>query len=108
MKIKRCKQNDNPILISDPKDNPIIDMNSNHVEITLEDKSILIIPSVHLYYDMLGDPNIFNGTKEIYLENLLSHTEITKVDYESEYYGSILFVCKTKYNDEDIYLLRPF
>ena len=106
MIIKLTRQNDRPILILDRKGNTVVDIENNHVELTLENNSILIIPSVELYYAMVSDARVFNGTKEVNIDTLFKYSKITLVNCKINDFVIAKVVSENKYKDENIYLIQ--
>ena len=105
MKVISIKQKDRPVYIKENNDNDIVDIENTHMELTLDDGSIFILPSIDCYYEFIGSDVCF-GNKEIFLEKLVSpEDKITLV--ETEFDGIFVkSVWVGKYNDEEIYLLK--
>lgn len=67
--------------------NGLVDVNITdiHPELTLYDNSMLIFESVKVYYEFIGNANVYNGNDgEICLDNLLSDYPIV-TDTISDY-----------------------
>ena len=107
MKVIISKLAETPVYVVDPKDNVVVDIENNHMELTLEDGSIFILSSIDQYYKFITEPNLCFGDTDIFLDKVFDeYSKITLVDYEMEDKRVIKTVCETKYNDEDVYLLR--
>lgn len=107
MKVIESRQNDRPLYVVDPKDNVLIDIEDNHMELTLEDYSILVLPSVETFYRFIGDAEVAYGEYEVFLDKLMcNNCKITLTDYEMEDGSIVSTVCEMPYNDEKLYLLR--
>ena len=107
MKVIESRQNDRPLYVVDPKDNVLIDIEDNHMELTLEDYSILVLPSVETFYRFIGDAEVAYGEYEVFLDQLMcNNCKITLTDYEMEDGSIVSTVCEMPYNDEKLYLLR--
>ena len=105
MKVIMTRQVSVPVLIKDLKENVIVDIENNHVELTLEDNSIFILPSVEAYYSFISQPDLCNINEDIYLDKVFKDSKITLVEYKFRQ-GVIKTVCESSYNDEPIWLLR--
>ena len=107
MKVIMSRQVDTPVYVVDPKDNVVVDIENNHMELTLEDGSIFILSSVDQYYKFITEAELCFGDEDIFLDKVFNeYSKITLVDYEMEDGRIVKAVCETKYNDEDVYLLR--
>ncbi len=107
MRVILSRQNDRPLYVVDPKDNVLIDIEDNHMELTLEDNSIFILPSVESYYRFIGDAQVCYGDNEVFLDKLMcNNCKITLTDYEMEDGSTVSAVCEMTYDDEKVYLLR--
>ena len=107
MVVIMSRQNDRPLYVTDLKDNVLIDIEDNHMELTLEDDSIFVLPSVESYYRFIGDAQVCYGDNEIFLDKLLSgDCKITLTDYEMENGDVCTTVMEIPYEDEKLYLLR--
>ena len=106
MKVLASKQNDRPLYITDPRDNVLVDMESNHMELTLEHNLMLILPSIETYNRFIEDDSMFFN-KEVNFDNLLSGDyKLTYTNYEMEDGSIISVVGEISYDDEKIYLLK--
>ena len=107
MKVINSKQNDRPLYVVDPKDNVLIDIEDNHMELTLEDDSKFVLPSVETFYKFIGDAQVAYGEYEVFLDKLMcNNCKITLTDYEMEDGSTVTAVCEMPYDDEKLYLLR--
>lgn len=106
MQVIMTRQVDLPIFINDSKENIVVDIENNHVELTLEDNSILILPSIDIYYSFIADSNVYDENKDVFLDKLFRESKITFVDSELRERINIKTVCESTYNDEPIWLLR--
>jgi hypothetical protein len=107
MKVINSRQNDRPLYVVDPKDNVLIDIEDNHMELTLEDNSIFVLPSVDTFYKFIGDAEVAYGEYEVFLDKLMcNNCKITLTDYEMEDGSIVSAVCEMTYDDEKVYLLR--
>jgi hypothetical protein len=106
MKVVMVRQKDTPIIINDPKDNPVVDIENNHIEWTLEDGSLFILPSVETYYRFITEANLCFKDQELFIDKVFGEdTKITLVN--AEYNDKeIKTVCENKYDEEEVYLLR--
>ena len=102
MQVMMTRQINTPVLIQDPRENVVVDIENNHVEITLEDKSRLILSSVENYYSFINE---FGSSTDISLDNLFTEAKITFVNFEFRE-SVIKTVCESTYNDEPVWLLR--
>ena len=79
-----------------------------HPEFTMEDNSMLILPDVDTYYDMITDPEVFAiGSQEINLEMLLEY--ITAADSVSgvSYNGfNVNSIMELDYNGKILYYIQ--
>jgi hypothetical protein len=105
MQVIMTRQISLPVFIQDPKENVVVDIENNHVELTLGDNSILIIPSIDAYYSFIADSEVYNEN-DIFLDKLFRESKITFVNYKLREGIDIKTVCESKYNDEPIWLLR--
>jgi len=105
MKTISTRQEDRDIKITDYKENVIVDIKGNHVEITLEDNSIMVLPSVESYYKFISDANVCFGANDVFLDKLFADSNVSLVNCDLD---DIIIkeVCEAKYENEDIYLLR--
>jgi hypothetical protein len=106
MQVIMTRQVDLPVLIKDPKENVVVDIENNHMELTMEDKSIFILPSVETYYSFITEAELCFGDKDIFLDKLFVESKITLVNDEFRPGITIKTVCESSYNDEPIWLLR--
>lgn len=107
MKVISSRQNDRPLYVVDPRDNALIDIEDNHMELTLEDNSIFVLPSVDTFYKFIGDAEVAYGESEVFLDKLMcNNCKITLTDYEMEDGSSVSAVCEMPYDGETVYLLR--
>ena len=107
MKVIKTVQNDKPLYITDVKDNVLVDIENNHVELTLEDNSIFILPSVETYYKLIGDAELCYGEYEVFLNKLMDNDyKITLTNYEMENGEIVSSVTEIVYDDERLYLIR--
>ena len=107
MKVIMSRQNDRPLYVTDPKDNVLIDIENNHMELTMEDNSIFILPSVESYYRFIGDAQVCYGDEEIFLDKLMvDDYKITLTNYEMENGEIVSSVVEMAYGDEKLYLLK--
>lgn len=105
MKVIMTRQVDVPILIKDLKENVVVDIENNHIELTLDDNSIFILPSVEAYYSFINESELCVGNDEVFLDKLFRDAKITLVEYEFRQ-GVVKTVCESTYNNEPIWLLR--
>ena len=107
MKVIMSRQNNRPLYVTDPKDNVLIDIEDNHMELTMEDNSIFILPSVESYYRFIGDAQVCYGDEEIFLDKLMvDDYKITLTNYEMENGEIVSSVIEMVYGDEKLYLLK--
>ena len=107
MKVIMSRQNNRPLYVTDPKDNVLIDIEDNHMELTMEDNSIFILPSVESYYRFIGDAQVCYGDEEIFLDKLMvDDYKITLTNYEMENGEIVSSVVEMAYGDEKLYLLK--
>jgi hypothetical protein len=107
MKVIMSRQNDRPLYVTDPKDNVLVDIENNHMELTMEDNSIFILPSVESYYRFIGDAQVCYGDEEIFLNKLMvDDYKITLTNYEMENGEIVSSVVEMVYGDEKLYLLK--
>ena len=107
MKVIMSRQNNRPLYVTDPKDNVLIDIEDNHMELTMEDNSIFILPSVESYYRFIGDAQVCFGDEEIFLDKLMvDDYKITLTNYEMENGEIVSSVIEMVYGDEKLYLLK--
>ena len=107
MKVIMSRQNNRPLYVTDPKDNVLIDIEDNHMELTMEDNSIFILPSVESYYRFIGDAQVCFGDEEIFLDKLMVNDyKITLTNYEMENGEIVSSVVEMAYGDEKLYLLK--
>ena len=79
-----------------------------HPEFTMEDNSMLILPDVDIYYDMITDPDIFAlGSQEINLDPLMelvtNADSVSGVSYNGFNVNSIMEI---DYNGKTLYYLQ--
>ena len=97
-----------PLSVVDPKDELIFEAKENHMEITLEDNSVIVIKDSDMYYKIIGDANVANGTEEIYLDKLINNkkSKIYLANYIMENGSIVSYVVVTEYNGQPVYVLQ--
>ena len=106
MQVIMSRQVDLPIYIEDSKGNAVVDIENNHMELTMEDNSIFALPSVETYYSFIGEAELCFGDEEIYLDKVFKDAKVTLVNSEIREGIVVKAVCESKYNDESIWLLK--
>jgi len=107
MKIVMTRQADRKIHIEDPKENVVVDITEPHMELFLEDNSILVLPSTDVYYKIISDAEVFMGSLEVHLDKLITkNAKINLVNYKLNDHFTIKTVCIDKYNGEDFQLIK--
>lgn len=90
-------------------DNKLIEANiiDIHVEITLEDNSMIIFSNDSQYYDFIGDPKIYS-VNEINIAELLDNYEnVSDITTNFSYAGeNVLSITEINYDNEKLYYLQ--
>lgn len=107
MRVINTLQIETPLSVVDTKDELIFEVKEYHIEIELEDGSVVILENAEEYYNFIGDANVTTGPDEVLLDKLMDgDCKITIVNYELENGDTINAVCEVPYNNKNIYILQ--
>lgn len=89
------------------KDEEIVHAPINHMEITLEDNSILVLESTDEYYKFISDAEVSFGTEEVFTDNIFKDNyKIYLAGIKLENGDTISSIIVGEYNGKDIYLIQ--
>lgn len=107
MKVIKTSLIETPLSVTNNRDEEILTVPENHMEIEFDDDSRLILESSDEFYKLIGDAEVAFGSEEVFIEKLFNDNyKIILVNFKLENGDVINTVLSGEYNNKPIYLIR--